>query len=274
LIAVYNFVKPFRTGLKETIAFRIWSAKQIHNRTTLRFWYMKQVCRGERELRLVHGLSDPTRTTLDIGSNRGLYAIAALRFSKKVIAFEPQPYFAAFLRRHLGTLVEVHECAVSDTTGTATLLVPADPRLHAEARLLSVVDRSPSAMTKNSVSVRVKTVRLDDTVTDQVGLMKIDVEGHELAVLSGAEKLIESCRPNIIIEIENRHRAGAMDDAVRWFQAKRYRGCYLTHSGLSPIEGIGADQHFGLYNYIFFPAERAPAVRPSVLAALSGVLRL
>src|ERR1700730_8413905 len=114
--------------LREAIAFRLWTAKQIQNKSTFRLWYLKQVWRGERELRLVHGLSDPAGVTLDVGSNRGLYSIAALRFSKSVVAFEPQPHFARFLRRFMPPAVDVRECAVSDTTGSATLLMPVDPR--------------------------------------------------------------------------------------------------------------------------------------------------
>ena len=259
--------------LKDAIAFRLWSAKQIKSKATFRLWYIKQVWRGERELRLVHSLSDPNRTTLDVGSNRGLYAVAALRFSKQVIAFEPQPHFASFLRQYLPPSIDVRECAVSDTAGTATLIVPADPRFHAEARLSPAGDAT-SGTGPNFVPIVVPTMRLEDIVQDHVGLIKIDVEGHEFAVLNGASKLIDSSRPNVIIEIENRHRPGAVSRAFQWFQAKQYRGYYLKDNALSPAENIGEEQGQYPYNFIFLPVERPPMMRASIFAALSGVLEL
>jgi FkbM family methyltransferase len=265
-----NPTKLVPIALRDAISFRLWSAKQIQSKATFRLWYMKQVWRGERELRLVHSLSDPGRTTLDIGSNRGLYAVAALRFSKRVVAFEPQPRFAAFLRRYLPPTAEVRECAVSDTAGTATLLVPVDPRFHAEARLSAPNSAAPAS--SNVVPVVVSTVRLDDIIQEPIGLMKIDVEGHELGVLNGASRLIDSWRPNIISEIENRHRPGAVAEAIEWFWARRYRGYCLTDNALSAIGSMGEGQGAQPYNFIFLPAERPPTMRASLLAALSGVL--
>jgi FkbM family methyltransferase len=254
------------SAVRDAIALRLWSAKQIHSRAGLRLWYLKQVLRGERELRLVNSLSDPNRLTLDIGANRGLYSIGAVRYSKGVVAFEPQPYFASFLRRYMPATVEVRECAVSDTTGTATLLMPADPRRHAEARL-SFADDPGAAYVPTVVS----TVRIDEIINDDVGLMKIDVEGHELAVLNGASKLIDISRPNIIIEIEDRHSPGAVSRAFQWFEGKQYGGFFLKGATLLPVNRIGPDQERWPYNFIFLPGERRPTMRPSVLAALSAV---
>jgi FkbM family methyltransferase len=256
----------------QTFALKLWAAKQIQSRTSFRLWYVKQVLRGERELRFVPALTDPKRTSLDIGANRGLYALAALHWSKKVIAFEPQPQFAAFLRRYFSGNVDVRECAVSDATGFANLLIPADPRFHAEARL-SPPFGNPG-LSGSHIPVSVSTVRLDDEIHDDVGFMKIDVEGHELSVLEGAKKLIEKCRPNIIVEIENRHRPGALADASQWFKAKGYEGFYLKKDVLVPANAIGREQNDVPYNFIFLPNERPPTIRGSVVAALRGVFEL
>ena len=42
---------------------------------------------------------------------------------------------------------------------------------------------------------------LDKFNFDSVDLLKIDVEGHELQVVKGAEQTIKKCRPLIILEI-------------------------------------------------------------------------
>src|SRR5262249_2550066 len=193
----------------EDYAFGLWSAKQIRTKAAFRLWYVKHVLRGEPELRLVAGLCDPARLTLDVGANRGMYSIAALRFSKGVIAFEPQPHYAKFLKTFMPKQVRIVECAVSHSAGVATLLVPSDPRYHAEARLSNEGESAADAGAR-FVETSVRTVPLDDVVDEPVGLIKIDVEGHELAVLEGARRVIESSRPNIIIEIEDRHQPGAV----------------------------------------------------------------
>jgi FkbM family methyltransferase len=248
------------------IASRLWSAKQIRSKVVLRFWYVKQVWLGEPELRLIHGLSDPKRLTLDVGSNRGVYAVAALRFSKRVIAFEPQPHFATFLRRFLPRTVDVVECAASDTDGSAILFVPSDPRSHPEARLSSC---GVTAGTQITVS----THRLDQLIAEDVGLIKIDVEGHELAVLNGASNMINACRPNLIVEVEDRHRVGAVVQTFQWFEARSYQGYYLANGALSPVDQLSNQQGDAyVYNFVFLPKERAPMIRPSLWAALSGVL--
>jgi FkbM family methyltransferase len=253
-------------------ALRFWAAKQIQNRTSFRLWYIKQILRGERELRLVPALADPTRSSLDVGANRGLYTLAALHWSRKVVAFEPQPQFAAFLRRYFSERVDVRECAVSDSAGFANLLIPADPRFHAEARLSPPLGNpGPSAA---HIPVSVSTVRLDDEIHDDVGFMKIDVEGHELSVLEGAKNLIQKCRPNIIVEIENRHRPGARADARQWFKARGYAGFYLKRNALVPADAIGSGHTDIPYNFIFLPNERSPTMRCSVVAALRGVFEL
>src|SRR5215813_3417886 len=170
--------------IRERWALRLWSAKQVRNRVTYRLWYVKHVLTGEPELRFVASLCDRDRWTIDIGANRGMYAAAALPFSKGVIAFEPQSHLAALMRKCLPRSVEIRECAVSHTSGPVELVVPADPRFHAEARV--VRDAAGGGRPSDHVVQSVSAVRLDDVIDRPVGLIKIDVEGHELAVLQGA----------------------------------------------------------------------------------------
>jgi FkbM family methyltransferase len=261
----HNGAASFRYSL----AFKLWSAKQVKSKAAFRLWYAKQVLGGERELRLVHALCHPARLTLDVGSNRGLYAVAALSHSSGVLAFEPQPYYAEFLRKFMPRRIDVRECAISDHRGTATLLVPSDPRMHAEAHL-SAADGNE---TRHGafVELSVATLSIDQVVTEPVGLIKIDVEGHELAVLNGASNVIQNWRPNVIIEIENRHAVGAVERAFAWFAARRYRGYFLRGDVLVPADGTESEPKKYVYNYIFLPFERELTVQPSLFAALRGV---
>lgn len=60
-----------------------------------------------------------------------------------------------------------------------------------------------------------------------VGFVKIDVEGHELDVLAGAEQLIERDHPVFLVEAESRHRADAPRDVFAFFAGRNYRGVFI-----------------------------------------------
>lgn len=57
--------------------------------------------------------------------------------------------------------------------------------------------------TDYSTETVVECRRLDDIYKGSVSFMKIDVEGHELEVLKGAENTIKRCNPTILIEIHD-----------------------------------------------------------------------
>src|SRR5690606_11886840 len=55
--------------------------------------------------------------------------------------------------------------------------------------------------------VPVRIAPLDSRGLDEVDFIKIDVEGHELAVLRGASKTIEENRPVILVEVKPENEA-------------------------------------------------------------------
>ena len=142
----------------------------------------------ESELHLLPFLCDSQKTSLDIGASEGLYTAHLLKLSERCIAFEPRPSQAAALKSALGRLkgrASVESVALSDVAGEANLrILVEDPgRSTIEvSNLLEDEDGSPS--TQVTVQVR----RLDDFAFSNVGFIKVDVEGHELAVLKGGEQ--------------------------------------------------------------------------------------
>jgi len=141
----------------------------------------------------------PGMTVYDIGAHTGFYTLLASRATGpagRVLAFEPVPRNLALLRRHLelnqAGNVTVHAAAVSDVAGLVSFEEAADGYAGAIA---------PGG------AQRVRAVRLDDLFLSQeappADVMKVDVEGAELAVLSGAEKMIASGRPAIFLATHN-----------------------------------------------------------------------
>ena len=77
--------------------------------------------------------------------------------------------------------------------------------------------------------------RLDDLELETVGVIKIDAEGHELAVLGGAHDLIARDRPNVMIEVEDRHRPGSLAAVRSFFDERGYEGFFLVGRRIAPI---------------------------------------
>jgi FkbM family methyltransferase len=138
-------------------------------------------------------------TVVDVGANEGGYAQrvhSAMRGSCTIHCFEPARETFEDLARRLGGTpgVSLHHCAVGARSGSASLhTVPG----HSQIASLHPFDDRPSAVEE---SVRVTT--LDewamDTAVEHVDLAKVDVEGVELEVLSGASALLDAGAIDVI----------------------------------------------------------------------------
>ena len=194
------------------------------------------------DFRWLGRLGDPRRSAVDIGANVGVYSVFLRRYARKVHAIEPHPSLAALLRRSLPSDVEVIDCALSDRSGTAHLRVPLIGG-RPQAALASIDPSNRVAAGDESQSVPVPTRRLDDLDLGPVGLMKIDVEGHEGAVLRGAHRTIEEDRPAILVEVEDRHRPGAVAQVRAFLQERGYSGFFRQDGRFQPLERFDLRLH-------------------------------
>lgn len=251
----------------------ISQAKQAAQKLFPSLWVHRQLKQrppsAERELSLLRNFIEPDDVTVDVGANLGLYTRELADRSSLVHAFEPSPAMADILRRTTARNVVVHETALSDHSGMTELKIPAD-----EGRLThSLASLEPGAVEGFEVNeVSVPLARLDDVVSENVSFVKIDVEGHELNVLEGAQGLIERCRPIFLVEAEERHRNGATRSLFEFFTARNYRGFFLYRDDLVAAEKFdprihqdtGALRPDGgrrngsdyINNFFFVPAER------------------
>jgi FkbM family methyltransferase len=193
---------------------------------------------GEVELRLVGPMCDADRDSIDVGANLGAYVHFMRRWSRLVLAFEPVPWLAELLSRKFPSRVVVRDLALSDRNGTALLHIPVardgpDPGLAA-------LDRSFGPMGSSRIDLEVTTRRLDDAYAGNLGFMKIDVEGHEQAVLDGAAGTIERCRPNVLVEIEERFAPDGVGRARKFFDAIDYGGYFVDQGSLKEIDNFDA----------------------------------
>jgi FkbM family methyltransferase len=133
------------------------------------------------------------RWMIDVGAERGSLATAMLEAGVEGLhAFDPHPDNVATLREQFGgdARVVVHECAVSDGDGSAELHVSSAPNgspLPFGHTLLERADTDEIAWRQTVTVSRRSLASLIDAgeIPGRVGILKIDTEGHDLAVVRG-----------------------------------------------------------------------------------------
>lgn len=151
----------------------------------------------ERELFLVDFLvSDGT--AVDVGANKGIYSYMLARACDRVLAFEANKKLADNLRKALPANCEVFEKAVTNQSGQAQFFIPQETKGRQIDRPNVGTMEKPQGPVRE---INVETIRLDDVGLDDLSFLKIDVEGHEPAVMDGAWSTIEKNMPVILIEI-------------------------------------------------------------------------
>ncbi|WP_170303488.1 FkbM family methyltransferase [Reyranella soli] len=191
---------------------------------------------GEAEMHLVDLLCRSGEDAIDVGANYGGYIHFMRRHARRVVAFEPVPEFVAVLRAKFGGKVLIEPIALSDRAGETTLYTP----LIAGVKIGGGSSLSLVAMAAYETrdSFQVRTARLDDAFTGSVGFIKIDVEGHEHAVLKGAVDTIRRCKPRLLIEIEERCSPSGVVRISTFLRELGYRGYYAHLGELHGIEGF------------------------------------
>ena len=229
---------------------------------------------GEPEIALLKLLCDPGKVSLDIGANRGIYTYWLARYSAFVIAFEPSAAYCSRLHSASPPNVDVRQCTVSDATGSGMLRVPmVDGRMEFG---LSTLEGTNSLGGLDARQIDVRKYALDDLGLSNVGMIKIDVEGHELSVLQGALGLLKRERPRLVIELEERYRPHAANSARELLERLGYQGFFLMEDRLhgiaefDPATMQDPDRLSSLYinNFIFaqigdtdwMPAVTVPAI--------------
>ena len=186
----------------------------------------------EPEIELLPLLSERRNLAIDAGANKGVYLFHLARHFQQVLAFEPLPAMAAYLKRAAPDNVRVEACALSREQGEGVLRLPAG--FNELASLEAHADGDwPSATELEEHHVRLTT--LDALGLPDVDLIKIDVEGHELAVLEGARATIERCRPALLIEIEERHAENGIAVVEDYLRKLGYSGYFLDGAGIRPM---------------------------------------
>ena len=154
-------------------------------------------------------LAEPGTVAADVGAHVGYFTrilAGAIGSSGRVFAFEPHPLNYEVLAYNTRKLPQVERIdrAVSNEDGLGYLL---ESEGSSDTHALA-------ADSADGDGIRVRKIRLDSFLGDrgvrELGIAKIDVEGHELEVLQGMRKTLESSpRAAVIVEFTPTSSAGS-----------------------------------------------------------------
>jgi FkbM family methyltransferase len=146
---------------------------------------------------LLSFLLAPESSCLDVGAHKGIFLTHFVRLAPRGhhIAYEPLPHLAAELAERFPS-IEVRRAALSDHEGESTFVHVKDQPAYSGLR------RGTSTDGHDTESIDVTTERLDDHVPPGwlPTFVKIDVEGAEGLVLSGAMDTLRRARPVLAFE--------------------------------------------------------------------------
>ncbi len=245
----------------ETARYRLLPAAPYYR---FRAWRTYVRCRhyAEPEIRLLKRLVDPARASVDVGANKGVYTYFLSRLSTHVFAYEPNPKFTPILGPSVGPNVTLLEAALSDRTGEATLTIPIGPK--GESNNAASLEEDKYDWETRELTVPV--TRLDDANHDDIGFIKIDVEGHEEAVVRGAARTLARDRPTLLVEIETAHVNKDPRECFELVRSFGYEGYMYLGGKLKSIKAFSVERHQigprsgqgGQYikNFLFLPHEK------------------
>lgn len=159
----------------------------------------------DRALQILRERNVPVETIIDVGVCRGTPELMKVWPDRLHLLFEPVEEFSAAITQHYRKIQhELHHVAVGDADGTISLKV---------SSVVPGMEISHSGMVAGNPGTdprlrQVRKVTLDAFLKDrndvQPYLLKIDIDGHELQVIEGAQETLKKCSI-VIVECQKSH---------------------------------------------------------------------
>lgn len=221
----------------------------------------------EAEMKFIDALpGNSIDIAVDVGAARGAYSWILSRKARQVFAFEPGEQHGRYLESAIGrSNIRLIKAAVGSICGTAHMYTPGASE---QSPYLATLSETNPIAGRADVQVRVvDQVTLDTFFLDplhdgrSIDFIKVDVEGYELEVFRGAERVIARHHPLLICEIEQRHNrdCGSVFRLLRTagygsfiFEGTRFQpfdGDSIDHLQMQPRHG--SHEHRYINNFIF-----------------------
>ena len=241
-----------KTSIAQTVSRispRLWAEFDIMRRNKYfepEFWLLPELCKG-------------VEVAVDVGGNQGLFSYYMSKSASAVHVFEPNPICLAQMKRLGRRNIVVHPVALSSQIGELTLRF--DPQNTGIGTIEAANRLDQNAGIKTITERQVQVCRLDDFGLSGVGFVKIDVEGHEAAVVEGGLRTIAATRPILLIESEVRHNPTAFSSLEALLEPLEYTAWYRSDGRFlqaksGDLPRLQRDGSVYINNFLFVPRQR------------------
>jgi FkbM family methyltransferase len=223
------------------------------------------------EIATLKELCNKNKNVVDVGANKGDLALFFIKFARHVYCFEPIPSICESLaRRFRECNISIHCCALGAIEGEGKLIIPCVRGEELRTRASMVKQFAEEIISGNRVEgtreVSVEVKKMDSLDLQNIGLIKIDVEGYELEVLEGARETIIREMPNLYVELEQMHNSSRRFwETVNTIVKMGYKGFFKAKGRTYRIEDSNLDELQSLEkretedyinNFIFIPCDK------------------
>tara|TARA_B100000965_G_scaffold145151_1_gene120991 strand:+ start:944 stop:1696 length:753 start_codon:yes stop_codon:yes gene_type:complete len=213
----------------------------------------------EKELQLLKNIIIPETDTIDIGVYRGVYSYEMAKYSKIVHAFEPNPIIFKDIELNLGKIIKninLYNFALSDKENKVLLKVPIRNKNYDKSNYEEYFQMGKATIHEQNVmgdieTFEIKSKKLDNfTFSNRISFIKIDVEGHEMSVIKGAENTIKQYKPTLLVEIEEKHSKQKVLDSINYINSLGYESFFYDNE----LKSTNNLNNLNMYNnFIFKP---------------------
>jgi len=153
----------------------------------------------------------------------------------------------------------LYNFALSNKNGTTRLRVPIRRKTFFQSQFEEKYHIGLGTIQENNIfekfdEFNIKTIKLDNIkFKNKISFIKIDVEGHELSVIEGAKNTIKKNKPNLLVEIEEKHSHKKLSESLNYIESLRYKTYILDNDKL--IEFNKTMKIKNQINFIFIPYE-------------------
>ena len=165
------------------------------------------------------------KVILDVGANIGNHTVAFSKISKKVYAFEPNIFIFDLLKINTRKIknIEIFNFGASDRNQSTLAKIP---KLNWGGGSLTLDEKNSKPNKFFEVMFKLKSLDSIKLFSKaNIGMIKIDVEGHELQAFKGMKSLLTKNKPIIIFE-QNRGIFNQTSDEIKFLQSIGYKYLY------------------------------------------------
>ena len=218
---------------------------------------------GEIEMQFLSQLVRGPGAIVEVGANIGTHTVALAKYATvvgaEVIAFEPQPFVFQNLCANLALNGIQNVRAWPWACGARQETVFFERQDYLRQGNFGGVSMQTDAA---SDLIPVPCLRLDDVIGERdVGLLKVDVEGFELATLQGAAGILKQSRPVLYVENDRAEKSRAL---IEWLWQQNYRLWWHISRLYNPLNHRGNHENvygdLSSFNMLALPRESGVVV--------------